>query len=159
MSNITYKRTLQDYHNYITPIKTGFYADLVNELKKKTESFNYAERFIALSSDEIKIHEDLVWNQHTGELVGFVDLGDVDLNQAVLSKIDTLATHVLVVMIKSIVNTLSCTFSTVATTGISCAEYFPLFWRAVGILEGTFQLKMVAATADGASPNRWQFFR
>ena len=90
-----------------------------------------------------------MWNQHTGELVGFVDLGDVDLNQAVLSKIDTLATHVLVVMIKSIVNTLSCKFSTVATTGISCTENFPLFWRAVGILEGTMSVE------DGSCYSRW----
>ena len=52
---------------------------------------------------------------HTGDLVGFVDLGDIDLNHAVLSKVDTLATHVLVVMVRSIVNPLSYTFVTFAT--------------------------------------------
>ena len=69
-----------------------------------------------------------------------MDLGDVDLNHAVLSKVDTLATYVLVV------NPLSYTFATFATSGIS---------RAVGILEGTCELKVIAATADGASSNRY----
>ena len=100
----------------------------------------------------MKVQEDLVWNKYTGELVGFVDLGDVDLNHAVLSKVDILATHVLVIMVRSIVNPLSCT--TFATSGISSYEFFPLFWRAVGILEGTCGLKVIAATADGASSNR-----
>ena len=92
------KRTLRDYRNYISP-KTGFNPNLVDELRKKTENFSYSERFIVLSIDEMKIQEDLVWNKHTGELVGYVDLGDVDLNEAVFDKVDSLATHVLVILI------------------------------------------------------------
>ena len=26
--------------------------------------------------DEMKIQENLVWNKHTGDLIGFIDLGD-----------------------------------------------------------------------------------
>ena len=100
------------------------------------------------------MHLYLVWNKHTGELVGFVDLGDVELNHAVLNKVDSLATHVLVIMVRSIVNPLSYTFATFATSGISSYEFFPLFWRAVGILEGTCGLKVIAAPADGTSCNR-----
>ena len=116
--------------------------------------FSNSEKFVAISFDEMKVQEDLVWNKHTGELVGFVDLGDVELNHAVLNKVDSLATHVLVIMVRSIVNPLSYTFATFATSGISSYEFFPLFWRAVGILEGTCGLKVIAATADGASCNR-----
>ena len=37
----------------------------------------------------MKIQEDLVWDKHTGELNGFVDLGDMKLNYATV-----LATHI-----------------------------------------------------------------
>ena len=87
-----------------------------------------------------------------------MDLGDVELNHAVLNKVDSLATHVLVIMVRSIVNPLSYTFATFATSGISSYEFFPLFWRAFGILEGTCGLKVIAATADSASCHR-SFFK
>ena len=150
------KRTLRDYRNYIHP-KTGFNPKIVQDLTEKTKMFSNAEKFIVISFDEMKVQEDLVWNKHTGELVGFVDLGDVNLNHAVLNKIDALATHVLVIMIRSIVNQLSFTFATLATSGISSYQFFPVFWRSVGILEGTCGLKVVGATADGASSNRTFF--
>ena len=37
----------------------------------------------------MKIQEDVVWDKHTGELIGFVDLGDMKLNYATV-----LATHI-----------------------------------------------------------------
>ena len=39
--------------------------------------------------DEMKIQENLVWDKHNGELIGYVDLGDIDLNYATLSKVNT----------------------------------------------------------------------
>ena len=36
--------------------------------------------------DEMKIQENLVWDKHTGDLIGFVDLGDAELNYATLQK-------------------------------------------------------------------------
>ena len=50
----------------------------------------------------MKIQEGLVWDKHTGELLGFVDLGDLKLNYATV-----LATHILVFLVKSVVNPLS----------------------------------------------------
>ena len=54
--------------------------------------------------DEIKIQENLVWDKHSGELISYVDLGDVNLNYATLSKVEEITTHVLVFLIRSIVN-------------------------------------------------------
>ena len=42
----------------------------------------------------MKIQEDLVWDKHTGELIGFVDLGDMKLNYATLKNVSVLATHI-----------------------------------------------------------------
>ena len=50
-------------------------------------------------------------------------------------------------------NPLSYAFATFATVGIKSFQLFPLFWRAVAILERTCILKVIAATADGTSPN------
>ena len=62
------------------------------------------ERFVTILIDEKKIQEDLIWDKYTGELIGFVDLGDGDANAATLDKPNELATHVFVFKVKSIVN-------------------------------------------------------
>ena len=149
-------RTLRDYKNYIRP-RRGFNPDVINDLSKKTKEFSPAERFVTILFDEMKIQEDLVWDKHTGELIGFVDLGDINTNYATLQDAQQLATHVLVFLIKSIVNPLSFSLATFATTGATSYQIFPIFWKAVDLLEN-INLKVIAATADGASSNR-KFFR
>lgn len=106
----------------------------------------------------MKIQEDLVWDEHTGELIGFVDLGDVDVNYGNLKDVKQLASHFLVFMIKSVVNPLSYSFATFATHSLTASQIYALFWKAVAILEITCQLKVIAVTCDGASSNR-KFFR
>lgn len=60
------------------------------------------ERYIVLVFAEMKLQEDLVWDKTTGKLMGFVDLGDIDLNYATLQNVQQLATHILVFMVKNI---------------------------------------------------------
>ena len=69
--------------------------------------------------DEMKIQENLVRDKHTGELIGYVDLGDIDLNYAKLLKVITVASHVLVFLIRSIVNLFEFSLANFATDGIS----------------------------------------
>ena len=149
-------RTLRDYKNYIRP-QRGFNNVVVEDLRKKTMLFADIERYVCILLDEMKIQEDLVWDKHTGELIGFVDLGDTTINYATLSNVQELATHVLVFLIKSIVNPLSYSFATFGTTGATSFHIFPLFWKAVNYLE-RINLKVISTTCDGASPNR-KFFR
>ena len=91
-------RTLRDYKNYIRP-QRGFNNVVVEDLRKKTMWFLDIERYVCILLDEMKIQEDLVWDKHTGELIGFVDLGDTTINYAMLSNVQELATHVLVFLI------------------------------------------------------------
>ena len=58
------------------------------------------ERFVFIIFDEMKIQEDLVWDKYSGELIGFVDLGDTHTNFATLDDIKELATHALVFLLK-----------------------------------------------------------
>ena len=60
-------------------------------------------------------------------------------------------------MVKIVVNPLSYSFATFATDGITAYQMMQIFWQAVKFLE-KFNLKVIAATADGASQNR-KFFR
>ena len=151
------QRTLRDYRNYIRPNR-GFNTETIKDLSEKTKSFTPEERYVVISFDEMKVQEDLVWDKNTNELIGFVDLGDIDLNYAALKKVDDIATHVLVFLIRSVVNPLSYSFATFATTGVNSSQLFLIFWRAVAILEMTCNLKVIATVSDGASQNR-AFYR
>ena len=69
---------------------------------------------------EMKVQEGLVWDKTRGELTGFVDLGDIDLNYATLQNARQLATHILVFMFKSIPNPLSYNFAMFAASTLTC---------------------------------------
>ena len=44
----------------------------------------------------MKTKENLVWDKHSGELIGFMDLGDIYANHAILKSVEKLASYVLV---------------------------------------------------------------
>ena len=124
---------MRDYKNYIHPTR-GFNPAVINDLKQKTVNFSGAERFITILFDEMKIQEDLVWDKYSGELIGFVDLGDINTNYATLKNVEELATHILVFLVKSIVNPLSFSFASFATTGISSSRFCLYFGKLFVIL-------------------------
>lgn len=119
------RRRLRDYKNYIRP-QQGFNDQVVKELMGKIEGFSDQERFIVLLFDEIKVQENLVWDKHTGDLIGFVDLGDPSQNYATLDTVSELATHILVFMIRSIVNPFKFSLANFATTTAASFQLFPL---------------------------------
>ena len=67
----------------------------------------------------MKIQENLVWDKHSGELIAFADLGDININYAILEIVQKLGTYVLVFLVKSVANPLSYSFRTFATDGIT----------------------------------------
>ena len=94
-------RTLRDYRNFVKP-KAGFNPGVVDELISQTSHLTDSDRFVCLSLDEMKIQSDLVFDKHTGELIGFTDLGEPDINMGTLKNHDDLATHVLVFYLRGI---------------------------------------------------------
>ena len=79
-------RTLHGYKNYIKP-RRGFNPHVINDLGNTTASFSEIERYITILLAEVKIQEDLVWNKHSGELIGFVDLGAIYTNYSIFKSI------------------------------------------------------------------------
>ena len=151
------QRRLKDYRNAIRP-KRGFQEEVIAELKSQTDCYFDVQRYVVLLFDEMKIMSNLVFDKVTGELIGFTDLGNPDLNFGSLEKIDEIATHALVFLVSGVCTELKFCLAHFATTGVTAAQLMPLFWEAVCILETTCNIWVIAATSDGASPNR-RFYR
>ena len=94
----------------------------------------------------MKISANLVFDKVSGELLGFTDLGDTSINFGTLEKIDSIATHALVFLIRATATKLKFSMAYFATTNVSSYQIFPLFWEAVFILEKTCNLWVIAAT-------------
>lgn len=94
-----------------------------------------------------------IW-QSNRELIGYIDLGDPDINFGTLEKADEIASHTLVFFIRGVCTELKFSLAYFATNGVTSYKLMPLFWEGVGALEMTCNLWIIAATADGASTNR-----
>ena len=146
------QRTLRDYKNAIKP-KQGFNPEVIEELKEATHKLFDIQRYVCMTFDEMKIQAGLVFDKHSGELIGYTDLGNPDVNYSCLEKTE-IASHVLVFYIRGLASDLKFPLANFATKGVISYQLVPIFWKAVAVLELTCNLWVVAATSDGASPNR-----
>ena len=131
---------------------------MIEQLRTETDCYFDVQRYVVLLFDEMKVIANLVLDKTTGELIGFTDLGDPNLNFGVLEKVDDVATHALAFLVRGICTELKFGLAHFATTGATAAQLLPLFWEAVCILETSCNFWVIAATSDGASPNR-RFYR
>ena len=83
--------------------------------------------------DEMRVMSNLVLDKVTGELIGFTDLGDLELNYAVLEKVNETATHALAFLVRGVCTDLKFFLAHFATTGVTSAQLMPFFWEAVCI--------------------------
>ena len=120
-------RTLRDYKNF-TQSKTGFAKEILNDLTGLSSNFIGNQRYIAIVIDEMKIKINLVFDKHSGELSGFVDLGDPDKNFTSMdSKMKTLASHALVLHHRGICTDLKYSLAYFTTRGVTSTQLFPIF--------------------------------
>ena len=66
-------------------LSRGFTKQMAEELRAKFEGHPDEFRNVVLVFDECKIKEGLVWRN--GDIVGYADLGDEDLNESILSRL------------------------------------------------------------------------
>ena len=93
------ERVLRDYKNYFKP-KAGLNIDNIDNLQKKASSLSGIQRYVVVVMDEMKIQSNLVFDKHSGDLIGFVDLGDPMTNYASLGDEDVIATHALAFLVR-----------------------------------------------------------
>ena len=72
------QRTLRDYTHHIET-KPGFSTKVDTEICRaaKIEQCIEREKFVILLLDEIHVKEDLMYNKHTGKLIGFSFLNEI----------------------------------------------------------------------------------
>eukprot|EP00795_Rhopilema_esculentum_P017480 gene17480-9089_t len=147
------ERTLRDYSNVFQP-SVGFKKEVLEDLKHQGSQLKGIAKYVVLMLDELSVQDDLVFNNSTNELVGFVNLGE-DLNQIFKKKAtDSIASHALVFMVCGIASKLKFSLGYFATTTATAAMLYPLVWRAVGYCEGFAGLKVIGVVSDKASGNQ-----
>ena len=150
------ERIIRDYKNYFPP-KAGINNENVDALRKKSASFTGNQRYIALVMDEMKIQSDLVFDKNSGDLVGFMDLGDPMTNFACLDEKDAIATHALAFLVGGLCTDVKHIIAYFFTGNVTSYQLMPIFWKEVSTLELSLHLWVVALVNDGASPNRKLF--
>ena len=150
------ERVLRDYRNYFTP-KAGINKENVADLQSKVASFSPPQRYVVLVMDEMKIQSNLVFDKHSGNLVGFTDLGDPMTNFACLPEEDPIATHALAFLVRGLCTDLKHVIAYFFTGNVTSYQLMPLFWKVVSTLELTLNLWVIGLVNDGASPNRKLF--
>ena len=150
------ERVLRDYKNYFKP-GAGITKGNVEELKEKTSNFSGIQKYVAVIMDEMKIQENLVFDKTSGELIGFIDLGDPLTTFANTDEETPIASHALAFLVRGLCTNLKHVVAYYFTGNVTSFQLLPLFWKVVGVLETTVKLWVIAAVNDGASPNR-KFF-
>ena len=150
------ERVLRDYKNYFKP-KTGIAKENIDSLKEKVSLFTSTQRYVAVIMDEMKIQSNLVFDKTSGELVGFIDLGDPLTTFANVEEETPIASHALAFLVRGLCTNLKHVIAYYFTGNVTSFQLLPLFWRVVAVLETTVKLWVCAAVNDGASPNR-KFF-
>ena len=159
------ERTLRDY-THVFESKTGFQPEVNDQLHKESNLSELAEekKWCGLILDEMKVKQNLVYNKFTGAVIGFTNLGSINDELLQLEhdcQADephtSVATQLLVVMVRGIFFKLDFPYAHFATKGVTADLLFPIVWEAIRRVE-TIGLKVIFITADGASSNR-KFFR
>ena len=150
------ERVLRDYKNYFKP-KAGINLENIESLREKAATLTGIQRYLVLVMDEMKIQSNLVFDKYSGELIGFVDLGDPMTNYASLGEEDVMATHALAFLVRGMCSDLKHVIAYYFTENVTSYQIMSMFWKAVGVLELSLNLWVIAAVNDGASPNR-KFF-
>lgn len=155
------ERTLLDYTHYFAN-KVGFQDEVNQQLVEEVDRLSLPDtrKFVALLIDEMKVKEGLVFNKHTGEIVGFTSLGDINDNLLQLEQEGErpeVAKQLLTLMVRGLMFKLNFPYAHFASRGATGDVLFPIVWEAIRRLESS-GIKVLCVTADGASPNR-KFFR
>lgn len=98
--------------------------------------------------DEIQIKQDLVYDKHTGELIGYCNLDAVgnellELEKATTNFSSELAKCMLVIMVRGVATSLKFPLAGFATNSITADFPYPIIWKAVSILEVAVGLKVL----------------
>ena len=125
---------------------------------------------MCLVFDEVKVKEDLVYDKHSANLVGFVRIRDVNDHLSRFERMESsepikpqLATHIFTFMVSGILSDLEFPYVSFPCSSLSgdqlyslvwgCDQLYSLVWGCIRRLEAC-GFKVLVITCDGASANR-----
>ena len=151
------QRTLRDYTHYASA-EIGFCAEVDKLLVSSIDLSIERNQYVALVMDEVHIRDNLVYDKHDGQLVGFVDLGEtnnhlVDLELS--SSTDReLAKSMVVLMVRGLFADINFPYAQFACgSSLSGELLMDPVWETISRLERQ-GICVMALTCDGASSNR-----
>ena len=132
------QRTLRDY-SHCNMSGAGFSTATDEQLREYVnpgETLSH-KSLVGLLFDEMHIKEGLVFNKNTGNLVGFVELGDVNdafikySNSESDSKLSSvpLAKSVLFIIVRGLTSDLTFAYAQFPVESLKGSQMFPLFWE------------------------------
>ena len=138
------QRTLRDYTHHVKA-STGFSSDvdqmLVKAIKEKSSTDHERSKYVVLLIDEMHIREDLVYDRHSGELVGYANLGEInnhliDFEQSIDGQAEAkFAKTMLVFMVRGMFNKLQFAYVQFPAIDLTGDLLYEPFWEAVGRIE------------------------
>ena len=139
------QRTLRDYTHHLKP-GPGYSAGVDIQLQSAAnlDKCEEREKHVLLLLDEMHVKQDLVYDKNTGELVGFVNLGDINMHLLALEKsmsaspdvsIEPLASTMLAFMVKGLFSHLEFPYAHFPCRNLTADLMFDPFWEAVSRLE------------------------
>jgi hypothetical protein len=103
------------------------------------------QKYVCLLLDEVRIKEDLVYDKHTSQIIGFINLGDVNnqllqFQRSQTSDMDNplpppVAKHMLVFMVRGLFSKLEFPYVQFPCGTTSGGVVFPLVWECIKRLE------------------------
>ena len=103
------------------------------------------EKYVILLLDEMHIRQDIVFDKHTGEMIGFCNLGDVNehllqFERSLSESDDTSASEnspktMMVFMVRGLFSKLQFPYAQFPCADLSGEMLYEPFWEAVGRLE------------------------
>ena len=133
------EHVLRDYKNYFKP-KAGINPENNEALQEKAISLTGIQRYVVVVMDEMKIQSNLVFDKHSADLIGFVDLEDPMTNYASLGDGDIMATHALAFLVRGMCSDLKHVIAYYFTENVTSYQLMSLFWKVVGVLELSLNL-------------------
>jgi len=138
------QRTLRDYVHY-ADASVGFSSAVDRMLMQaaKVDTCPEREKCVLLLLDEMHVREDLIYDKHSGALVGFANLGSITMHLLNFEKeivgekppSTQLAKTVMVFMVRGLFNNLQFPYAQFACGDLCGEQLFDPFWEAIRRVE------------------------
>ena len=136
-------KTLRDYTYYVSAT-IGFADEVDEQLMSLVDLTQERNRQVALVLDELHVKDDLVYDKHLGNLIGFVNLGEINNHLLQFENMlygeesthqQQLATSMVVLMVRTLFYKLNFPYAQFACSNLSGDLLVDPVWEAIFRLE------------------------